>query len=89
MFVFDRARWQKDKAHFLRTYQTVCPVARRLGNDEMLSHQFLTADHAVQQTRWSSGTCITVNFGEHSRTCLATDNPYRRSAHALRELAAH
>jgi hypothetical protein len=63
LFLFDKARWQKDKAHFVKTYQTVCPVARRLGSDEMLSHQFLTADHAVQQTCWSSGACITVNFG--------------------------
>ena len=29
----------------------------------MKSHEFLTPDHAVQQTRWSSGTTVTVNFG--------------------------
>ncbi len=30
----------------------------------MLSHEFLTPDHAVQETRWKSGADIVVNFGE-------------------------
>ena len=63
LFLFDAARWKKDKAHFVQSYQAVCPLVRRLGYDEMRSHEFLTPDHAVQRTRWVSGTEIVVNFG--------------------------
>lgn len=64
LFLFDKAVWAKNQAHFVRTYQTVCPLVRRLGYDEMRSHAFLTADHTVQQTRWASGATVTVNFGD-------------------------
>ena len=30
----------------------------------MLSHEWLTADHAVQQTRFANGVTVTVNFGD-------------------------
>lgn len=63
MFMFNRATWEKDKAHFVQSYRNICPLVRRLGYDEMLSHTFLTPDHAVQRTRWRSGTEIIVNFG--------------------------
>ena len=63
LFFFDSARWKKDKAHFVQSYQAVCPLVRKLGYDEMRSHEFLTPDHAVQRTRWLSGTEIVVNFG--------------------------
>jgi len=63
LFLFDRAVWEKNKDHFARTYRTVCPLVRRLGYDQMLSHAFLTPDHTVQQTRWASGAAVTVNFG--------------------------
>ena len=63
LFLFDKAGWEKNKAHFAETYRSVCPTVRRLGYTEMISHEFLTPDYAVQQTRWASGTTITVNFG--------------------------
>jgi len=64
MFMFDRAGWEKDKARFAQSYKDICPIVRRLGYDEMLSHSFLTSDHTIQQTRWKSGAIITVNFGD-------------------------
>ena len=63
LFMFDKTIWASSKAHFVQTYKDVCPVVRRLGYDEMLSHAFLTPDHAVQRTRWRSGTEVIVNFG--------------------------
>ena len=63
LFLFDKAGWEKNKAHFAETYRSVCPTVRRLGYTEMVSHEFLTPDHAVQQTRWASGATIIVNFG--------------------------
>ena len=68
LFLFDRAVWEKNKDHFARTYRTVCPLVRRLGYDQMLSHAFLTPDHTVQQTRWASGATVTVNFGDKPYT---------------------
>ena len=68
MFMFNRDTWQKEKVHFVSSYQAICGLARRLGYDEMTSHEFLSPDHAVQRTRWKSGAEIVVNFG---------DSPYR------------
>jgi hypothetical protein len=64
MFVLDAKMWDSDKTHFARIARSVCPVARRLGYDEMVSHRFLTLDHAVQRTIWSSGVEVIVNFGD-------------------------
>jgi hypothetical protein len=63
-FSFDDATWTKNEARFAQTYKDVCPLVRRLGYQEMLSHAFLTSDHTVQQTRWSDGTVVTINLGE-------------------------
>ena len=30
----------------------------------MVSHEWLTDDHAVQHTRFANGVAVTVNFGE-------------------------
>jgi hypothetical protein len=63
MFFFDKAGWERHKERFVATYKNVCPHVRKLGYDEMTSHEFLTADHAVQRTRWRSGAEAIVNFG--------------------------
>lgn len=68
LFMFDRSRWEKDHARFVQSYNNVCPIVRRLGYDEMTAHDFLTPDHAVQRTRWHSGTEIVVNFGQTPQT---------------------
>ena len=64
MFMFNRALWQQNKARFAQSYRDTCPTARRVGYSEMTDHRFLTADRAVQQTRFANGTIITVNFGQ-------------------------
>ena len=68
MFMFTKQTWQKEKEHFVESYKQICPLVRQLGYDEMLSHEFLTPDHAVQRTHWKSGAEVVVNFG---------DAPYR------------
>ena len=40
------------------------PVARATGYAEMLSHRWLTADHAVQEAQFAGGVKVMVNFGE-------------------------
>jgi hypothetical protein len=64
MYLFDKGRWKEQKERFVTSYRATCPLARKVGYDEMLRHEFLTADHAVQRTAWSSGVEVVVNFGE-------------------------
>ncbi|NGO37993.1 hypothetical protein G4L39_01090 [Limisphaera ngatamarikiensis] len=67
MFMFDRKLWHEQKQRFVRSYRTVCPVARRVGYTEMTDHRFLSPDRAVQQTRFANGVTITVNFSDSPR----------------------
>lgn len=64
MFMFNKETWQKEQQHFVASYKQICPLTRKLGYDEMVSHEFVTADHAVQRTRWKSGAEVVVNFGD-------------------------
>jgi Glycosyl hydrolases related to GH101 family, GH129/Carbohydrate binding domain len=63
MFMFTRRSWSELKDHFVRSYRTICPVARKAGYSEMLDHRFLTPDRDVQQTVFANGVTATVNFG--------------------------
>jgi hypothetical protein len=63
MFMFRRDYWEKNRERFVRSYQTIAPMARATGYSEMLSHCWLTDDHAVQETRFANGTVVTVNLG--------------------------
>lgn len=64
LFMMDREIWNKYKERFIKSYEAVCPVARRFGYDEMLSHRYLTEDRTVQGTTWLSGFEIIVNMGD-------------------------
>jgi hypothetical protein len=63
LLMFDKGRWEHDKARMLQTYRNVCEWTHKVGYDEMLTHRDLTPDHTVQQTTWSSGRSVVVNFG--------------------------
>lgn len=64
MFMFTKEIWRKEKDRFVASYKQICPLVRSLGYDEMLSHEFVSDDHAVQRTKWKSGAEIVVNFGD-------------------------
>jgi hypothetical protein len=64
MFLFEEDFWQTHKERFVTSYETICPTVREVGYEEMLDHRFLTEDRDVQQTVFSNGTVITVNFGD-------------------------
>jgi hypothetical protein len=64
MFMFTREGWAKNKDRFVKSYRDTCGVAREVGYAEMTDHRFLTADRAVQQTRFANGVVVTVNFGQ-------------------------
>jgi len=46
-----------------QTARYVGDWARRIGRDAMISHRFVTPDHLVQETLFSSGAGVVVNFG--------------------------
>ncbi len=51
----------------------------------MLSHRWLTADHAVQQTEFANGVVVTVNFGDQPFT-LPSGNVFARMAQSVEHL---
>jgi Glycosyl hydrolases related to GH101 family, GH129/Carbohydrate family 9 binding domain-like len=54
----------KLRERLLQSYRNTCKLHEQVFYDEMLSHEFVTDDHAVQRTRFASGIEATVNFGE-------------------------
>jgi len=60
--------WVKDRAVFLKTYRNTCKLHEAIATAELLSHEFVTPDHAVQRTRFSDGTECIVNFGPTAHT---------------------
>jgi hypothetical protein len=66
MFMFTRDDWQQNQGRFARSYKGVGPVARAVGYAEMTDHRFLTASRDVQQTHFTNGVVVTVNFGDTS-----------------------
>jgi hypothetical protein len=64
MWANGEGSWVKNREMFLRTYRNVCKVHEAVATAEMVSHEFVTADRAVQRTRFSDGTVVVVNFGD-------------------------
>jgi hypothetical protein len=64
MFMFNRQVWAANKDRFVKSYQTATAVARATGYSQMLSHEWLAPDHAVQRTRFANGVVVTANFGD-------------------------
>ena len=59
--------WQADRELFLRTCRNTSRLHQAVAGAEMLTHEFVTADRAVQRTRFSDGTEVAVNFGASPR----------------------
>ncbi|NEW80740.1 MAG: hypothetical protein GZ094_00015 [Mariniphaga sp.] len=60
----DRERWEEYKNTFIDSYKKVCPWLQQIGYDELVSHSFITDDHKVQESVFSSGKKVVVNFGD-------------------------
>jgi hypothetical protein len=63
LWSLDRSLWGKYKNTFIESYNNVCHWLQKIGYDELISHQFVSADHKVQESIFSSGKRIVVNFG--------------------------
>ena len=64
MYVFDYRLWRERKEQFVKSYKTVCSVARQTGFSEMMSHRALNAQRTVQETRFADGTTVVADFGK-------------------------
>ena len=64
----DRERWEEYKNTFIESYKNVCPWLQQIGYDELVSHRFVSPDHKVQESLFSSGNKIVVNFGDEPFT---------------------
>jgi hypothetical protein len=64
LWSIDRERWEEYKFTFIESYNNVCPWLQQVAYDEMVSHRFISEDHKVQESVFSSGNKVVVNFGE-------------------------
>lgn len=55
--------WNKYSKTYLESYRKICPWLKQICYDEMVSHRFINADHTVQESVFSSGKRVIVNFG--------------------------
>jgi hypothetical protein len=69
--------WPKHRDIFLRTYRNTCKLHEAVACAELLSHEWLTPDRAVQRTRFSDGTEVVVNFGEQPFDAIVGNTGYR------------
>ena len=59
------AIWQQEQPSFQASL-TLDKWIERIGLDEMISHRYLTDDSEVEETGWSSGVRLIVNFSDKS-----------------------
>lgn len=64
LWSIDKDNWDAHKNTFIASYKNVCPWFQEIGYDEMLSHRFVTENHKIQETVFSSGKRAIVNFGD-------------------------
>lgn len=76
MWATSEGAWRKNREMFLRTYRNTCKLHEVVAGTELLSHEFLTPDHAVQRTRFSDGTEVVVNFGATPYTARVKEKDY-------------
>jgi len=66
LWTLDRDRWESFKNSFIESYKLVCPWLQQIGYDEMVSHHFVSADRQVQESVFSSGKRVVVNFSDET-----------------------
>jgi hypothetical protein len=69
--------WPAAREVFLQTYRNTCKLHEVIAGTEMLTHEFVTADRAVQRSRFSDGTETIVNFGDKPREVELAGKKYQ------------
>lgn len=76
MFINDSVTfWKTYKERYLQSYRNIVEgVLSKTAGQEMIRHDFLTEDKSVQQTTFSNGVQITVNFGTNLFTTTSGES---------------
>lgn len=61
-WIKDEKHFQNNKERFVKSYKASSEITRKAAGTEMISHEFLTPDRTVQQTKFSNGLTVTVDF---------------------------
>lgn len=68
LWSIDQERWASFKVTFQESYNKICPWLQQICYDELVSHRFISVDHSIQETQFSSGKRAVVNFGDTAYT---------------------
>jgi hypothetical protein len=60
----DKDRWEAYKNSFLASYKNIAPWLQSIAYDDLVSHRFVSEDRKVQESVFSSGKKVWVNFGD-------------------------
>jgi hypothetical protein len=75
VFAYDWSN-PEDRARLLESYRNTCKLHEQIGFEEMVNHEFVTDDRAVQRTVFGDGTEVWVNFGEKTWTLKRDKDEY-------------
>jgi hypothetical protein len=64
LWSIDRERWETYKNTFIQSYKNFGPWLEQIGYDELVSHRFVSDDHKIQESVFSSGKRAIANFGD-------------------------
>ncbi len=64
IFLLSRDHFEKAGQRIVASYRTCSEWNAKTGWDELVDHRALTADRSVQESRFSSGWAVTVNFAQ-------------------------
>ncbi|MDR0604681.1 MAG: glycoside hydrolase, partial [Bacteroidales bacterium] len=64
MYMFTQSNWNENKLQFAESYKTAAGTARETAYAEMTDHRILSPDRLVQQSVFSNGVTVTVNFSD-------------------------
>ncbi len=63
-----RSYWNTNFEQFMTSYHLISSISRNVAFDEMTKHSFLSTDRMIQQTVFSNGWKVTVNFDKTAHT---------------------
>ena len=61
-WIKNEEHFQSNKERFVKSYKSSAEITKKAAGTEMISHKFLTPDRTIQQTQFSNGLTVTVDF---------------------------
>jgi len=87
IFLVNREHLRNAGERIVQSYKTVSEWNARTGWDELVDHRALNADRSVQESRFSSGWAVTVNFSQDKSYDALKPFSYR--IHRWKETSEH